>query len=216
MDYLRDVMRGQKELKTIQANTDLDSSREAFFTLLARPFLDRTHAAFLIANTPVNVNEELLYRDKNELLQKTRMLIEETENEKAPPVEWLRWALSHQELLLGRKHDQDRITQVLLAFDRHCDQKDQEIKSLRAEAKPKTPYLLAIAGLLELLLDKSRPNYLQGTAAEAIDAKGWPSASESTLTKLFSEAKGAAKDAESVAQTKTEARETAVQKTAMS
>lgn len=216
MDYLRDAIRDQKEVNIKQANSDLDSNRAAFFTLLSRPSLDRTQAAFLIANIPVDANEELLYRDKKELLQKIRMLIEESDAEENLAVEWLCWALNHQELLLGRERDKDRITQVLLAFDRRSDQKDQEIKSLRAEAKPKTPYLLAIAGLLELLLDKKRPSYLQGTAAEAIGARGWKGASDRQINGLFVEAKAAAKHAESVAQAKIEAREIAVQKTAKS
>ncbi|SDT97818.1 hypothetical protein SAMN05216296_1023 [Pseudomonas pohangensis] len=67
-------------------------------------------------------------------------------------------------------------------------------------------HLLAIAGLLELLLDDSRPRYQQGTAAEAIEEKGWRGASASGLTKLFAEARAAATEAEKVAQAKAEAR----------
>jgi hypothetical protein len=81
------------------------------------------------------------------------------------------------------------------------------------QAEPKPSHLLAIAGLLELLLDESRPRYQQGTVAEAIEAKGWQGASVSTLTKLFAEAKSAAKDAEKNAKAKAEALQAAVEKT---
>ena len=82
-----------------------------------------------------------------------------------------------------------------------------ELELERAQAKPSC--LLAIAGLLELLLDDSRPRYQQGTAAEKIEERGWRGASASGLTKLFAEARAAAADADKVAQAKAEAREAA-------
>lgn len=72
----------------------------------------------------------------------------------------------------------------------------------------KSSHLLAIAGLLELLTDQSRPRYNQGSAAERIEAlhPDWRGSSTSNLTKLFAEAKAAAKDAEKEAQAKADAR----------
>lgn len=89
---------------------------------------------------------------------------------------------------------------------------EQRANSAGSEAKPS--HLLAIAGLLELLLDGNRPRYQQGTAADAIEKKGWRGASASSLTKLFAEAKVAAAEADKVAQAKAEAREAATQKPA--
>lgn len=83
-----------------------------------------------------------------------------------------------------------------------------------AEGETQPSHLLTIAGLLELLLDDSRPRYDQGTAAIAIEAKGWRGASASTVNKLFAKANEAASDAEKVAQAKAEARKAATKKTA--
>lgn len=57
------------------------------------------------------------------------------------------------------------------------------------------PYLLTIAGLLSLLLDRQRSNYNQGSAAKAIAQKGWHGAGERQVNELFAKAKVAAKDA---------------------
>lgn len=92
--------------------------------------------------------------------------------------------------------------------------KAAEQRVMLAEAEAKPSHLLTIAGLLELLLDDSRPRYDQGTAATAIEAKGWRSASASTVTKLFAKANDAATDADKAAQAKAEAREAATKKTA--
>ncbi len=89
---------------------------------------------------------------------------------------------------------------------------EDEVSQLTAEAKPS--HLLAIAGLLGLLLDDSRPRYNQGTAAVAIESKGWRGASASGLTKLFAAAKAAAEEADKVAQSKVEARDFAAKKAA--
>ncbi|PTS82103.1 hypothetical protein DBR00_18500 [Pseudomonas sp. HMWF032] len=59
------------------------------------------------------------------------------------------------------------------------------------------PYLLTIAGLLSLLLDRKRPNYNQGSAAKAIAQKGWHGAGERQVNDLFAKANAAAKDATS-------------------
>lgn len=82
-----------------------------------------------------------------------------------------------------------------------------ERRAEQAEVEAKRSQLLAIAGLLELLLDDSRPRYDQGTAAKAIAALGWYGASASTLNRLFAVANGAAKDADSDAQAKAAERE---------
>ena len=70
-------------------------------------------------------------------------------------------------------------------------------------------YQLAITGLLELLLDDSRPRYTQGSAAEEIESRhpDWRGSSASNLTKLFAESKAAAKDADKEAQAKSDARQ---------
>lgn len=104
--------------------------------------------------------------------------------------------------------------------ERECRERTQaevivleaRIAKLETEAKPS--HLLAIAGLLELLLDNNRPRYLQGRAANAVEAlhPDWLGASASTLTKLFADAKTAAKDANLEAQAKAEAREAATAK----
>lgn len=85
-----------------------------------------------------------------------------------------------------------------------------EQKAKQAEAEPKSSHLLAIAGLLELLLENDRPRYRQGTAAQAIADKGWRAASESILNKLFAEANAAAKDARKETQAKIEAIQAAI------
>lgn len=89
-----------------------------------------------------------------------------------------------------------------------------EQQSKLTEANTKPSHLLAIAGMLELLLDGNRPRYQQGTIAEVIEEKGWRGASASSLTKLFAEAKAAAVEADKVAQAKVEAREAASKKLA--
>lgn len=67
--------------------------------------------------------------------------------------------------------------------------------------REQTGQLLAIAGLLELLLEDGRPRYNQGSAAEEIDQRhNWFGASTSNLTKLFAAANRTAKDAEKAAQ----------------
>lgn len=78
-----------------------------------------------------------------------------------------------------------------------------------AQAAPKPSHLLAIAGLLELLLDDSRPHYDQGSAAEAIEALHPDCISVSTLTKLFAAANKAMGEAGKEAQAKVEARHAA-------
>lgn len=80
-----------------------------------------------------------------------------------------------------------------------------ELRAEQAEAEPKTSHYLAIGGLLELVLDKDRPRYQQGTAAQAIADNGWRAASVSSLTKLFAEANSAVKDARKETQAKMEA-----------
>ena len=83
-----------------------------------------------------------------------------------------------------------------------------EITRLEAErekAKELPSHMLAIAGLLELLLDKERPRYDQGRAAQAIeDRHHWYGASASQLTKIFPLAKAAAKKADGEVNVKTE------------
>lgn len=75
----------------------------------------------------------------------------------------------------------------------------------------KNSHLLTVAGLLDLLLmEHNKPRYDQSKIAYEIDAKGWRGASVSTITKLFAEAKAAAKEAEKVTQAKLEAREQSV------
>lgn len=80
------------------------------------------------------------------------------------------------------------------------------------QAAPKPSHLLAIAGLLELLLDDSRPHYDQGSAAEAIEALHPDCISASTLTKLFAAANKAMGEAGKEAQAKVEARHAAAER----
>ena len=54
------------------------------------------------------------------------------------------------------------------------------------------PALLVVAGLLELLLDRGRPFYNQGSAADAIAMKGWRGAGERKVNGVFAAAKKAA------------------------
>ncbi|WP_238545783.1 hypothetical protein, partial [Pseudomonas aeruginosa] len=62
--------------------------------------------------------------------------------------------------------------------------------------------LLVIAGLLELLLDRNRPNYTQGSAADAIAIKGWYGAGKRNVNAAFAAAKVAAKEASKEARSK--------------
>lgn len=200
MDYLRDAIMEQRQARVTHANADLDCNRNAFFELLCRSNLDKHCAAFLIANVQIDAPEELLYANKKALLSRIRRYVEGSEVDNRPPIEWLRWAVKHEELLLEMQQDKDRITQILLAFDRHRDRNTKAPESL----KPKKSWMLAVAGLLELLRENSRRTYQQDTAAMAIDAKGWSGASESTLTKLFAEANKVAEDVRKTARPKTE------------
>lgn len=59
------------------------------------------------------------------------------------------------------------------------------------------PILLVVAGLLELLLDRKRPNYNQGSAAQAIAQKGWRGAGDRQVNGIFAEAKRLARNASS-------------------
>lgn len=93
----------------------------------------------------------------------------------------------------------------------HATQQAAERVTGQADAEPKPSHLLAIAGLLELLLDDSRPRYNQASAAKAIEARhpDWYGASASTLDKIFARANRAACDADSDAIAKDEARQAA-------
>lgn len=90
--------------------------------------------------------------------------------------------------------------------------RDSQQQCVSAPKEASHGHLLAVAGLLELLLDDSRPRYTQGSIAEEIKARhpDWRGASDSSLTKLFAEARAAAKDADSEALSKDEARKAAV------
>lgn len=66
-------------------------------------------------------------------------------------------------------------------------------KATQEASTTDAPTLLAVAGLLELLLERDRPNYTQDTASTAIAAKGWRSACKRKLNGVFSDAKKAAK-----------------------
>lgn len=84
---------------------------------------------------------------------------------------------------------------------------EQQARQTEVAAKP--AHLLAIAGLLELLLDDRRPRYTQGSAAEKINElhPDWRGSSVSNLTKVFAEVNAAAVDANKEAQAKAEARQ---------
>lgn|GEM_PF-1200489 len=93
------------------------------------------------------------------------------------------------------------------------DELAAKLAAIGAEAKPS--HLLAIAALLELLLDSKRPRYNQGTAAQEIEDRfQWYGASASKITKLFAEAKAAASEADKVAKAKAQIREAAIKKAA--
>lgn len=165
----------------MHANAELDCNRSAFFDLLCRPSIDRSKAALLITNIQVDADESQLHESKKRLLDRTRMLINEVAFETQPPTEWLRWALEHKELLLGCERDKDRITQVLLAFDRHRDRnatmlRELEAKLLADQAKPEKPLHPSerksteqiIAALAEMAkLDLSSPYKADGVLREA-------------------------------------------------
>lgn len=98
------------------------------------------------------------------------------------------------------------------ALAENCELRDKlaQVNEIAAQAtpaeSPKTSYQLAIAGLLTLLLDNARPRYNQGSAATAIGDKGWPGASATAMNHMFAEANKTAKEAETIAQSKAEAR----------
>lgn len=71
----------------------------------------------------------------------------------------------------------------------------------RKEASSQT-CLLVVAGLLELLLDRQRPNYNQDTAADAIAARGWRGVGKRQANGVFAESKKTAKDARAEATAK--------------
>lgn len=99
-------------------------------------------------------------------------------------------------------------SELLPPLKRELDGARSEIDRLETErekTKEQPSHMLAIAGLLELLLDKERLRYNQGSAAQAIeDRHGWYGASASQLTKIFPLAKAAAKKADGEVKRKAE------------
>jgi phage-related tail protein len=79
----------------------------------------------------------------------------------------------------------------------------RELEQAHAEAKPS--HLLAVAGLLELLLDRKRPHYDQGAASKAIGLRGWRGAGERQVNEVFADAKKVAVDARKEAAAKADA-----------
>ncbi|WP_139204413.1 hypothetical protein [Azotobacter beijerinckii] len=191
---------------------------------LARPDVGTEDACLLIANIqPGSLSEQCLSPRKKSLLVITRSLVSESGIERLPALGWLRWAVEHKELLTDYGAEKEQLQKILRAVDRNSDQLRQQLEQERArrvaaeqhaeqdEVNTKPSYPLAIAGLLELLLDVGRPRYNQGSAIDEIGARhpDWRGSSASQLTKLFAEAKAAAKEADKVAQAKAEARQAA-------
>lgn len=87
---------------------------------------------------------------------------------------------------------------------------DQLNESARSQSS-RNSELLAIAGLLRLVQGDNRPRYNQGTIVAAISALGWAGAGASSLNHLFAEANKAAREANSDAEAKVEARMIATQ-----
>jgi hypothetical protein len=89
-----------------------------------------------------------------------------------------------------------------------------EKRAVLAEAEAKPSHMLAIAGMLELLLEKNQSTYLrQETIAQIIDERhGWYGASKTSLTHIFADAKKAAMEATKAAIDKAEAKEQANKK----
>lgn len=75
-------------------------------------------------------------------------------------------------------------------------------KSAQQRHQSSKVLLLTVAGLLELLLDRKRPNYDQGAASKAIALRGWRSAGERQVNEVFAEAKKIAKEARKEATSK--------------
>jgi thiol:disulfide interchange protein len=113
--------------------------------------------------------------------------IQATENEKLDAEHW--WKLCERE-----RECRERVQEEARTLEKKLEQTNEQPSRL-----------LAVAGLLELLVNETR--YQQGTAAQMIEAKGWYGASASKLTKLFAEAKAAAREADKIVQAKVEERE---------
>ena len=139
------------------------------------------------------------YQDEIAELQSTlvaqksvlELSIQATENEKSDAEHW--WRLCEKE-----RECRERTQEEARALERKLEQTIEQPSRL-----------LAVAGLLELLVNETR--YQQGTAAQMIEAKGWYGASASKLTKLFAEAKAAAREADKIVQAKADERELASQ-----
>lgn len=97
------------------------------------------------------------------------------------------------------------------SFQAQVIELQNKLGSLEREVRDYPSRLLAVAGLLELLLDDSRPRHNQTTVADSISAlhPDWRGVSISLLTKLFAEANAAAKEANLEARAKVEMREAA-------
>jgi len=59
----------------------------------------------------------------------------------------------------------------------------------------KNLYLLIIAGLLKLLLDRKRPQHSQGTASDAISSRGWYGVKKRQVDGVFAAANRAETEA---------------------
>lgn len=86
----------------------------------------------------------------------------------------------------------------------------QELSNSQAVGTPKRSAYLLIAGMVEYITTTSRNRHTQETIIAEVAAKGWAGAGETTLKHLIADAKKMAREADSVAQSKAEARELAI------
>lgn len=188
------------QMEELRASAELDrSAMESAWRVAEQAQASQAETAAKLSKAQEEIEKYRIahkeYQDEIAELQSTlvaqksvlELSIQATENEKLDAEHW--WKLCEKE-----RECRERTQEEARALEKKLEQTIEQPSRL-----------LAVAGLLELLLSETR--YQQGTAAQMIEAKGWYGASASKLTKLFAEAKAAAREADKVVQAKVEERE---------
>lgn len=109
-----------------------------------------------------------------------------------------------QQALLSLHQANEQLGELMDELARARERCEQQ----SVESPKKSAYLL-IAGMVEYITTTTRNRHTQETIIADVAAKGWAGASETTLKHLMADAKKVARDAESTAQSRAEARELA-------
>lgn len=119
----------------IQHLKDYENQPADYWYWLARPDVGTEDACLLIANIqPGSLSEQNLKSRQKNLLMVARTLVSESGIEKLPALEWLRWAVEHEELLIGYGAEKEQLQIILRAVDRNSGQQQKaELEILRQQ-----------------------------------------------------------------------------------